>query len=281
MQIASKKKNKKEKFISFLKSGAFSYLLTEALENILEEFIAISITTLTTRVMSFIFVFLGVQITKITFKGLWILIKAIVKKITYKEGTDKMEKIKNFFNSIKLNPRTTLGAIASFIASLGVGGLSSLAVCLKTALPDWVSYVIGGIIFIILFIATEIGVFGKGKEDETQILLRETAEAFGFEAAYDAVLKAKEAFDKAEEERISIEAANKAEEERKKLEAEQIAKEIEVLEQQEKEAAEQKKEEEQNKAIKEKAIQAKAEYDKAVAAGYAGTLLEWLSENNK
>lgn len=279
MNIVTKKDNGKNKFLRFLKSGAISYIFLEAIEQIIEEVIAISLATVVSKVISWAFVFIGLQTVKITSKGLWVLIKAFIKKITYKEGHDKMEKIKKFFESIKLNPKTTIGAIASFIASVGVGGATTFATYLQTSLPEWATYLIGGVVFVVLLILTEIGVFGKGKESQSQIMLREVAEAFGFEQAYNVVSEAKSVLDKAEAERLAEEEQKKAEEEAQKLEAERIAKEIEEVALKEKEEAEQKAKAEQEKALKEKALKKKAEYEKAVSEGYTGTLVQWLSEN--
>lgn len=68
-------------------------LLEEALEEILEEAIAFGITALISKTLTAIFAVTITQVTKV-------LIKRLIKRITQKEGLDKMEFIKKAGNRI-------------------------------------------------------------------------------------------------------------------------------------------------------------------------------------
>lgn len=75
--------------------------ISEMVEEMIEEVIATTITWLIGRIISVLFVILLTQGTKAIGKGLYRVIKRVVKSITYKEGNDKMTKIKNFFAKAK------------------------------------------------------------------------------------------------------------------------------------------------------------------------------------
>lgn len=96
-------------------------LAIELVEEVLEEFIAFIITGciawVVTKAVSTLIVFGLTQGSKI-------VIKRIVKLITYKEGNDKVSKIKSFFSWVWAN-KCTLGGVATgalFVAS-GVGAI--------------------------------------------------------------------------------------------------------------------------------------------------------------
>lgn len=94
-----------KKFWEFMR-GTFLYCLAiELVEEGLEELIAFEISNLVSTALSAVIVVGVTQTVKI-------LIKKIVKFITYKEGNDKVEKLKSFFKWIWAN-KCTLGGIAT------------------------------------------------------------------------------------------------------------------------------------------------------------------------
>lgn len=91
--MQDKTKTKKDIILGFLKG--FSLLLTyELVEELIEELIAWSITTVIAKALSFLIVVVLTQVVKISAKtlakALTIMLKPIVKKITYKSGNDKI-----------------------------------------------------------------------------------------------------------------------------------------------------------------------------------------------
>lgn len=109
------------KVLEFFK-GTFLYCLAiELVEEGLEELIAWEISNLISKALSALLV---VGITQ----AIKLLIKKIVKHITYKEGNDKVEKLKKFFSWIWAN-KCTLGGIATgavtVISGLGVIDVST------------------------------------------------------------------------------------------------------------------------------------------------------------
>lgn len=91
--MQDKTKSKKDIILGFLKG--FSLLLTyELVEELIEELIAWSITTVIAKALSFLIVVVLTQVVKISAKtlakALTIMLKPIVKKITYKSGNDKI-----------------------------------------------------------------------------------------------------------------------------------------------------------------------------------------------
>ena len=109
------------KVLEFFK-GTFLYCLAiELVEEGLEELIAWEISNLISKALSALVVVGITQTVKL-------LIKKIVKRITYKEGNDKVEKLKKFFSWIWSN-KCTLGGIATgaitVISGLGVIDVST------------------------------------------------------------------------------------------------------------------------------------------------------------
>lgn len=107
--------------------NSFLYCLAiELVEEILEELIAWGFSNLMTfvitKALSAVIVVSLTQTTKL-------VIKKIIKHITYKEGNDKMKKLKKFFSWIWAN-KCTLGGIATgavtVLSGVGVFDISSL-----------------------------------------------------------------------------------------------------------------------------------------------------------
>lgn len=91
--MQDKTKTKKDIILGFLKG--FSLLLTyELVEELIEELIAWSITTVIAKALSFLIVVLLTQVVKISAKTLakaiTIVLKPVVKRITFRAGNDKI-----------------------------------------------------------------------------------------------------------------------------------------------------------------------------------------------
>lgn len=131
----------------------------EIMEELLEEAIAFGIATFFAKALSTILV---IGITQLTKKALIKIFKPIIKSFTYKEGNDKMTKIKKFFSWIWANKKTLLG-----LTSSAVIGLSGTEVIDVSALPE---LAVGGfnitpvLYYGVLLILALVGVFGKGFE---------------------------------------------------------------------------------------------------------------------
>ena len=85
----------------------FGLLLTyEIIEELIEEAIAYTITTIIAKAVSFLLVVVLTQTVKVTAKGLakgiTIALKPAVKKLTYRDGNDKITKIMRFINMCKV-----------------------------------------------------------------------------------------------------------------------------------------------------------------------------------
>ena len=139
---------------------SFLYLLAiELVEETLEELIAWGITNVLTwvitKALSALIVVALTQSTKI-------VIKRLIKRITYKEGNDKMNKIKTFFTWIFANKKTLLG-----IGSSAVAVLSGTGVIDVNALPE---LLISGfnltpvLYYAVLALFSILGITGKGFE---------------------------------------------------------------------------------------------------------------------
>lgn len=278
---------KSKKFVKGLWNFAkgFTLLLTyEVIEELLEEAIAWTITTIATRAISFVIVVLLTQTTKVTVKGLakglTILLKPVVKKITYRAGNDKVEKIRRIYKTMKnavakffafvvRNKKSITSTVVSLLSSVGAGvGADGAIVFFGVTLPEYAYYLIAAGVAIVMFAFTELGIAAKGWENQKEYderLAKEQAEKDEKKALKEAELEEKarqEAMLKlaeAEEAKL-LEAEQEKEAEKAKLKAEQ---------------------EEQRKQIelKEELNRKRIEYNEAVAKGeFEGTFLAYLSK---
>jgi len=284
-------KTKPKIVLGFLKG--FSLLLTyEIIEELLEELIAWSITTVIAKALSFLIVVVLTQVVKISAKtlakALTIMLKPIVKKLTYKSGNDKIniflrrikmadviktdpeqaekkpnkigELLKKLIDyckrNIKSNTATVTNILSSFASGSVVGGGLYLG---GVAIPQWAYYIIGGVVTVAFFIVTELGVKGAGFETPEQYAKRTEAEK-----AVKEIQKIQK-----QEKSAAAEAEKKAKAEAKKLQA------ILDAEKNEKAKAERIAAE---KLARDKALENAHKYQEAVAGGYKGSLTEWLSE---
>lgn len=144
----------------------FTVFIWEMMEELLEEAIAFGITSFITKALSTLVV---IGITQITKRALMRICKPIVKSFTYKEGNDKMSKIKKFFSWIgtgfkwiNANKKSLTG-----IASGAVMTLSGAGVIDVNALPELPinGFNITPILYYgVLLILALIGISGKGFE---------------------------------------------------------------------------------------------------------------------
>ena len=137
----------------------FTVFIWEMMEELLEEAIAFGITSFITKALSTLVV---IGITQITKRALIRICKPIVKSFTYKEGNDKMSKVKQFFTWIWSNKKTLLG-----ITSGAVMTLSGAEVIDVSALPE---LPVGGfnitpiLYYGVLLAIAIVGICGKGFE---------------------------------------------------------------------------------------------------------------------
>ena len=137
----------------------FTLFTWEMMEELLEEAIAFGITSFITKALSTLVV---IGITQLTKRAIIRMVKPIVKTFTYKEGNDKMGKVKQFFTWIWSNKKTLIGVTSGAVLTL-----SGAEVIDVSALPE---LPIGGfnitpiIYYGALLILALVGVFGKGLE---------------------------------------------------------------------------------------------------------------------
>lgn len=300
--------NNEWKFGSWLKAfcKGFGLLLTyEIIEELIEEAIAYTITTVIAKAVSFLLVVVLTQTVKVTAKGLakgiTIALKPLVKKLTYKEGNDKVNKILRFINMckekindnkflnwLKNNPKSILGIVSGFIASLSGGAITVGGLYFgNVQLPLWAIIVIGCVVFGALFALVALGVTGAGFESPVKKMLRQFAVKLGFGEAVTALENTYAQYEaeqeaKAEAERVALEQAQAKYKEEWRVAIlngrfdgsleEYIAKKA----QEEAEAQARLEEAQREQAL----AKAKVEWRNAVANGeYIGSFVDWQAEN--
>lgn len=170
-------------FISrFFEGTAFTFLtlfVWELLEEALEELIATGITTLLTKAISTIFVVSLTQAVKV-------VIKRLIKAMTYKEGDDKMKVIKNIFTFLWGNKLTT-----------GLVGLSAYAGYLTFEMAFFTLMWANVALAIVIGFMFSIVAVRVGGENLKQIIERLTDKKLTKEQKNEAKRKAKEIEEKA------------------------------------------------------------------------------------
>lgn len=183
----------------------------------MEELIAWSLSWIVTKAISIIF---AVTITQ----SIKLIVKKLIKQITYRNGGDKMEKLKQFFCKLgewfKTNPITIATSGANLAGSGAVGmGIYIAFNYFGWELPDWAMYLIIGVASVGLACLTEWGILCKGWETKAEKAVRLAAIAAAAEAKRIEAEAAKQAAAmQAEEARLAAEA-------KAQLEAEEKAKE--------------------------------------------------------
>lgn len=144
-----------KKFKEFFVNSFFAYLAIEIVEEMLEEVITFGLSALLIKGVSTLLV---VSLTQ----GAKVSIKVLVKEFTYKEGNDKVEKVKKFFVWIWSNKKTLLG--------IGSGALMVVSGSGAIDVNSFPALIVGGfnitpiIYYVVLGILSLIGVTGKGFE---------------------------------------------------------------------------------------------------------------------
>ncbi len=198
-------------------SFASMVLISELIEEALEELIAWGLSWALTKAIS---IFFAVTITQ----GIKLIVKRFIKKITYRNGGDKMDKLKQFFCKLgewfTTNPKTIVSSGANFAGSGAVGlGIYIAFNYFGWQLPEWAMYLIIGVASVGLACLTEWGILCKGWETKAEKALRLAAIAAAAEEKRIEAEAAKKAAEmQAEEERLAAEA-------KAQLEAEEKAKE--------------------------------------------------------
>lgn len=190
-------------------------LILELLEELIEESIAFGIAFFISKAISTVF------LVAVTHVGL-IVIKKVVKDITYKEGTDKMDKIKTFFKGIFANKKTIFGSLTAVVTS-ALAVLGGTGVIDLSALPELnvEGFNITPIVFYGLLLAGSLlGILGKGPESIAEFQDRIAEKDATKEAK--AILKNEKKEQKQLEKLVEIETK---ELEKEKLEQEKIAEE--------------------------------------------------------
>lgn len=165
----SNTENKRKGFWKGWGSTLVFVLVFEIIEELLEEAFAFGLTWLFVKSLSAVTTFTIAQFTKV-------IIKKIIKDLTYKEGTDKMNKLKTFFKGIYANKKTIIGSLSGITATVSAV-LAGTGVVSVSDLPalDIQGFNISPILFYgLLLIGVILGVFGKGAEKYTVFLERVT-----------------------------------------------------------------------------------------------------------
>lgn len=158
--------HKEFSFKRIFSSGLWVFLTGfswELVEEILESVIAEALTDLIALFIAKVFLTFAVILsTQLVKKLLKKILRPIIKRLTYKEGNDKVSKIKSFFQWLFANKKTLCG-----IAGAGVATLSGTGVIDVSVLP---ALVVGGlnitpfIYYGVLLVVSLIGISGKGFE---------------------------------------------------------------------------------------------------------------------
>lgn len=157
----------KQHFLSKIFSGTYLALFTmfvwEMVEEALEGLIAYALSSVVaifvTKVLSTFAIVSATQGIKVTIKRFLV---PFFKQLTYREGHDKMSKVKKFFTWIWCNKKTLLGT-----ASTAVMGLSGTGVIdVNSILPLYIgSFNVTPVIYYVcLAVLALLGVFGVGIE---------------------------------------------------------------------------------------------------------------------
>ena len=213
--------------------AGFSVITWEVVEELLEEAIAYFLSSafalfITKTITTIGIVFATIGLKKLLFR----LCKPIIKSITYKEGNDKMTKIKKFFTWIFANKKTLIGTLSASLMTLSGTGVIDVS-----ALPD---LTIKGFNFTpviyygVLVVLALFGVFGKGLEKIEEFFAR--MKVVKAEKEQNAIVKQAEKELKAEQKKANQtqaqqeknqakeDAINKAKAEKEKADAEYRAK---------------------------------------------------------
>lgn len=204
-------------------------MVEEGLENLIAFALSSALATFITKALSTLAIITATQGIKVSLKR---FLTPLIKTLTYKEGDDKMSKIKQFFVWIWCNKKSLGGVCSSAVIALSGTGVIDV-----NSLP--VLYIKGFNITPILYYAilsvfTIIGVTGKGfekiktfferigllkQQKEDEAIIKEAKKELAEEERIANQTQAEQEKAKAKEE-----AEQKAQEEKAKAEAEHRAK---------------------------------------------------------
>jgi hypothetical protein len=196
----------------------FTMFVWEMVEELLENCIAYALSSavaiFVTKALSTLFIITATQGIKVSIKRFLI---PFFKNLTYKEGLDKMSKVKSFFTWLWCNKKTLIGT-----ASVAVAGLSGTGVIDVKTLP---ALVVGGfnltpfIYYGCLAVLALLGVFGVGIE-KIEVFFNRVGLIKAQKAEAKIVKEAKKEL-KAEQKQANQTQAQKEKEDAKKLAEEQ------------------------------------------------------------
>ena len=225
----SRKTGKAERARYYLFNGFLVVFANEIVEEILEDVIATGISLLAMKVLSIAFLVVCTQTIKI-------LLKRIIKTITYKEGNDKMEKIKAVLKWILANKKSLSSTVVNAVGA-GAGITASWTV---EALPQImfnsfnIAPILYTVVFAICFILNEFGICGKGFETVSAYIDRKQEEAkqtaqHEVEIAAKKQLKAEQKAEAAEQKAIEMAAKKQLEAEKKAAEEAVFSEKVQAL----------------------------------------------------
>lgn len=149
----------------------FTMFVWEMVEELLENLIAFALSSavaiFVTKALSTLVIITATQGIKVSAKR---FLFPFFKKIIYREGNDKVSKIRSFFKWIYANKKTLVGTIAGAVATLSGTGVINIA-----GLPvlNIGSFNITPVIYYgALLVLTLLGVFGKGFENVNEFFER-------------------------------------------------------------------------------------------------------------
>lgn len=230
---------KKRTLSSRLFSGSgwaiFTMFVWEMVEEGLEDLIAVALSSavalFVTKALSTLAIITATQGIKVAIKR---FLTPLIKQLTYKEGNDKMKKLKNFFAWINAN-KCTIGGVAigvlTAVSGAGVINVNSLAPLIVGGfnITPIIYYCLLGIMGIIVsFFPESVNKYAerisKQKADkEARVIEREAKKELANEEKIANQTQAEAEKAKAKEEALA-----KAKAEKEKLEAEHRAKVEEV-----------------------------------------------------
>lgn len=135
-------------------------MVEEALENLIAFALSSAVAIFITKALSTLAIITATQGIKVSIKRFLV---PFFREITYKEGHDKMSKVKQFFTWIWCNKKTLLGTASTAVITLsGAGVIDANSIApLYVGGVNVTPFVYYGCLAIIAL----FGIFGKGVED--------------------------------------------------------------------------------------------------------------------
>lgn len=192
-------------------------LVEELLENVIAEALTGLIALFIAKVFLTFTVIISTQLIKKLIKK---ILKPIIKRLTYREGNDKVNKIKSFFQWLFTNKKTLCGIASASVATLSGSGIIDIS-----ALPTLIvsGFNITPVIYYgLLLVISLIGISGKGFESVKTFF--ERIDALKVEKQQKAIVKEAQKELKAEQ-KVANQTQAEQEKAKAKADAEKIANE--------------------------------------------------------